>query len=755
MYVKLSIILFLLVSCGSPATEVVESDNAHPRLAWTAAGVQTIRAGLGEAPLFDQTLEQTKTWVDAEIAQPIEVPIPKDMAGGYTHERHKQNWFSMHAAGILFQLTEDAAYAIYIRDMLLEYARIYPELPLHPTERSYATGKIFWQCLNDANWLVYVSQAYDNIYEWLSTEEREILETQLFRPYADFLSLENPQFFNRIHNHSTWGNAAVGMIGLAMKDTVLIERALYGLDPDLIADGLRDDDTGLIKAVDGGAGFLAQLDGSFSPDGYFTEGPYYLRYAIYPFLVFGQALANNWPELDILGYRDSILKKASWSLLYQADPQGQFFPINDAQKGMSWDARELITAVDMAYFYYGEDPSLLSVIEAQARVVLDEAGFAAARAIAAGEATSFAPKSMAFVDGPEGDEGGLAVLRAIKDEGGSVCLVTKYTPQGMGHGHFDKLSYSYYDEDGEIIQDYGSARWVNIDQKGGGRYLPENNSWAKQSIAHNTLVINESSHYQGNIRIGELHHPDLWYFNVDDPSIQVVSMLDTNAYPGYELKRTMLLVKLEGFPNPLLVDVFQARGQQAAQFDLPTWFQGHLLEADFPYSVSESGLPVFGQGHGYQHLLQEARGIAPANKVQISWLNHGKFFTQTALTDVGDELHFLRLGANDPAFNLRRDPAFLIRKQGEAEALFVSVLETHGSYNPADEIPHAPYGQIQELDLLEQSAAYTVFSLGTMEGKNWTITLSNEDARAVSRHSVRAGSTTYEWEGPFAIHHQN
>jgi hypothetical protein len=43
----------------------------------------------------------------------------------------------------------------------------------------------------------------------------------------------------------------------------------------------------------------------------------------------------------------------------------------------------------------------------------------------------------------------------------------------------------------EVVQDYGLARFVNIDQKNGGGYLRENTTWAKQSIAHNTLVINE------------------------------------------------------------------------------------------------------------------------------------------------------------------------------------------------------------------------------------------------------------------------
>ena len=91
----------------------------------------------------------------------------------------------MQKAGLLFQITGDEVYANFIKDMLLEYAEMFPTLPLHPIERSYARGKIFWQCLNDANWLVYSSQAYDCIRSWLSEEERKVLETQLFRPYAD------------------------------------------------------------------------------------------------------------------------------------------------------------------------------------------------------------------------------------------------------------------------------------------------------------------------------------------------------------------------------------------------------------------------------------------------------------------------------------------------------------------------------------------------------------------------------------------
>ena len=190
------------MSCGvqtkpivdMPSKEVVltsDMDNTntgHPNLILTEEGVKNIKASLGKVPLFDKVLAETIAEVDAEIAAGIAVPIPKDMAGGYTHQRHKKNWFVLQKAGVLYQVTGEDKYAVYIRDMLLEYAEMYPTLPIHPTDRSYATGKIFWQCLNDANWLVYVSQAYDNIYDFCTKEEREKLENDLFRPYADFLS---------------------------------------------------------------------------------------------------------------------------------------------------------------------------------------------------------------------------------------------------------------------------------------------------------------------------------------------------------------------------------------------------------------------------------------------------------------------------------------------------------------------------------------------------------------------------------------
>jgi len=60
---------------------------------------------------------------------------------------------------------------------------------------------------------------------------------------------------------------------------------------------------------DGKTGFLKQIDDLFSPDGYYEEGPYYLRYAIQPFIIFARAIQQYQPELKIYEYRNHLLKK--------------------------------------------------------------------------------------------------------------------------------------------------------------------------------------------------------------------------------------------------------------------------------------------------------------------------------------------------------------------------------------------------------------------------------------------------------------
>ncbi|MFB9057944.1 alginate lyase family protein [Mariniflexile ostreae] len=739
----------ILVSCKeqSPNSNMDQaiSNEGHPNLILTKKGVSHIRQKLGQVPLFDKSLEAAKQEVDLEIGLEIEVPIPKDFSGGYTHERHKRNFLMLQKAGVLYQILNEEKYAKYVKDMLMEYEAMYKTLPVHPQTRSYARGKLFWQCLNDSNWLVYVSQAYDCIYDYLSQEERDKLENNLFRPFADFISIENPQFYNRVHNHSTWGNAAVGMIGLVMGDEDLIHRALYGIENDGLDPDAKDNDGGFIKDKEGRAGFLANLEEPFSPDGYYTEGPYYQRYAMYPFLIFAEALDNVKPELKIFEHKDGVLLKSVHALLQLSDADGEFFPLNDGQKGMSYYSRELVTAVDIAYYYGGKNPELLSIAEKQDQVLLDDTGFAVALGVNDGAIEPFVKKSINLSDGPNGNQGGVGVLRTD-----TVELVFKYAAQGSSHGHYDKLSFSLYDDGEEVIQDYGLARFVNIEQKGGGNYLKENTTWAKQSIAHNTIIQNETSHFEAKYEVGSKFHSDLYFFNIENPNVQIVSAKEQNAYPGTDMHRTMAIIKDEDFERPYVMDIMRVNSETKNQYDLPYYFIGQVVKTNFSYNAPKLLKPL-GDKNGYQHLYLEGEGKPSGSNTMLSWLNNERFYTLTSATDNKDELLFTRIGANDPEFNLRREAALIMRRKNADNTIFASIIETHGGYSPVSELALNSNSNVSEIKVIYNNAAYTALSMTTVNDKTKLFILANEEASAQTKHNLEINGKNYEWTGPYHL----
>ncbi|WP_282075831.1 alginate lyase family protein [Maribacter aquivivus] len=714
----------------------------HPSLILTKEGVEKIRAELGSVPLFDASLKKLKAEIDAEIALGIDTPIPKDYSGGYTHVRHKRNMIVMQQAGVLYQILDDEKYAKYVKDMLMQYEGMYKTLPLHPKTRSYARGKLFWQCLNDSNWLVYVSQAYDCVYNYLSAAERKKLEKNLFRPFADHISVDSPQFYQRVHNHSTWGNAAVGMIGLVMNDKELIDRALYGI-PNLEMDKTAKDDDGGFINKEGKAGFLANIEEPFSPDGYYNEGPYYQRYAMYPFLIFAEGLHNVKPELKIFEYKDGVLLKSINALLNLSDADGDFFPLNDGQKGMSYYNDALVTAVDISYYFGNQDPGLLSIAEKQNKVLLDDSGLAVALGIKNGKAKPFDKKSINLSDGPNGKQGGVGILRSDDLE-----LVFKYAAQGSSHGHYDKLSYSFYENGNEVLQDYGLARFVNIEQKGGGNYLKENKTWAKQTIAHNTLVQNEKSHYQGKYDIGSKYNPDLYLFDDSNADIQIVSAIETNAYSGTEMHRTMAIIKDDEFEKPFMLDILSVKSDSTNQYDLPFYFMGQVLNTNFEYEVSKTLEPL-GSDNGYQHLWSEGCGSTTEENTKLSWLDKGKFYTLTSATSKEDELRFVRIGANDPQFNLRREAGFIIRRKDTQNTLFVSAIEAHGSYSPVSESAVNSNSSISALKIVLDTADYTAISITTVKGTTKLFIIANTNASKEATHTLKINDKNYEWSGSY------
>ncbi|MFT4223017.1 heparinase II/III domain-containing protein [Dysgonomonas sp.] len=681
----------------------IQSINAkdHPCLLLTNNGIADIRKEMSGKSLFAKTLNKTKKDMGKVLSLPVDVPIPKDPGGGYTHERHKQNYIEMQQMGVLYQLYKEDKYALFVKNMLMEYARIYPGLPLHPVQKSNYRGKLFWQGLNECVWLVHTAQAYDCIYDYLSEKEREYIEKNLFRPMVQFIAVDNQATFNKIHNHGTWAVAAVGMIGYVMNDADLVEKSLYGL------------------SKDGKGGFLRQMDELFSPDGYFTEGPYYQRYSLQPFVMYGQAIQNNDSQRKIFEYRDRILVKAVNTLLQLADSNGEFFLLNDALY-KTWNSTELVYGVDIVY-NITKDKSLLDIVKQQGRVILTDAGMIAAKGLMESEIKPFEQKTMLVRDGADGKQGGIGILRTGEGKN-QTCVLMKATSQGMGHGHFDKLTISLYDNGRQVLQDYGAARYVNIEAKNGGHYLPENDDWAKQTIAHNTLTVDGTSHYGGKLKIAEKHAPTITAF-VDKENYKEISAVEENASPGVKMSRSILMVKPEGMSQSLIIDFFKAESDSEHQYDLPYYFMGQLMSADYPYKAFTISREPLGDKNGYQYLWKEAVGKSDKRTASITFLNQSRFYTITTLINPDTDLYLNRIGANDPNFNLRNEPAFMLRDKSK-NRIYLTVIEPHGRF--LADVEETRNSQSQVKDIRFANKDYSIIEVETINGKIIVVDMQNQ-----------------------------
>jgi hypothetical protein len=656
----------------------------HPGIMLTKKNIEAVRRGVQTYPLLKDSYRKVKAAADKALAEPISVPTPKDAGGGASHEQHKKNYISMLNCGIAYQISGDKKYAGYVENMLLKYAADYSKWPLHPKRKeNHQAGKIFWQSLNDFVWQVYTIQGYDMVYDAISAKNRTAINTGLFEPMLKFFTVDCKETFDKIHNHGTWDIAAVGMTGYVLNKPEYVEMAIKG------------------SAKDGKTGYLAQIDQLFSPDGYYTEGPYYQRYALLPFIIFAKAINNFQPELKIFDYRNQLLAKAINTTLQLTYTDGTFFPINDAVKGKTYETPELVYGVDIAYADIKPAAELLDVASRQAEVIISDAGLKVATDLQAGKAKPFSYQSQLIKDGASGREGGLGILRYGSNEDQQVLLL-KAASQGMGHGHFDRLNLLYYDNGVEVFPDYGSARFINIESKKGGDYLPENKSWAKQTIAHNTLVVDQTSNYKGNPDVAQQNHPEILYFK-SDKNLQVVSAMEQNAYPGVQMIRTSALLKVAELSKPLVIDVFQVVADKSHQYDLPFWYKGHIVDASPKITAFTNQLKPMGEKYGYEHIWLNADQPVKEKTGYLSILNNKRFYTVHFATDTTVNLKMLLLGANDPDMSLVESKAFMLSTTKSDNQTFFNVIETHGRTDTVSETTTGASSKVSDLKILSSS----------------------------------------------------
>ena len=107
-----------------------------------------------------------------------------------------------------------------------------------------------------------------------------------------------------------------------------------------------------------------------------------------------------------------------------------------------------------------------------------------------------------------------------------------------------------------------------------------------------------------------------------------------------------------------------------------------------------------------------------------------------------------RIGANDPNFNLRRDPGIIHRRTG-GNTVFASLYEIHGSYDYSTERPVNLFTSIADLKVLHQSAEYVVVRFQLNSGEEYQLAFSLKDDSESSQHAVKSAKGQCTWQGVY------
>lgn len=704
----------------------------------TEAEVELLRKEVGKPSLMGKSIEANRKELEAFMRLPLDVPGHGE-AGGYEHNRHKQNYTYMNLAGRLFLITQEEKYAQFVKDLLAIYAEKYLTFDFHVQKNANPTGRLFHQILNEHCWLMFTSLAYSCVASVMTEEERTAVVERIFEPMLDMFTVKYAHDFDRIHNHGIWAVAAVGICGLAIGKPEYLEMSVYGQDRD---------DTG---------GFLAQISQLFAPSGYYMEGPYYHRYAIRPTCVFAEVVHRHMPEADIYNYKDKVIGNTVQAMLATAYPNGEFPALNDASRTMSITDMGVQVAVSVYSKHYGMDDNILGMAKIQNAVWMHPCGLelsqAYDKAIADREIGMPFWPSVELNEGPTGNNGAQGFIR-MQDKTGDVSqLVMNYGQHGMGHGNFDTLGITFFNRGQEVLREYGFCRWVNVEPKFGGRYLDENKSYARQTIAHNAVTIDEQCQNGFDVDRADSVHGLPHFFKVEGTEINGMSAFANDHYPNTDMQRSVFMLNLDELEAPLLLDLYRIEGEGEHQYDYSHQYDGQIVRTNFDYQ-SFGELSTLGDDFGYQHLWKVASGKVQDTAL-VSWLQNNTYYTwlgtsSSAKQNGDNEVIFTRTGANDPSFNLRSEPAFILRSKGES-TLFASVLETHGYFNEEFEQSVNARGQVKDIRVVGYNAVGSIVEI-TTEKSLVTVMISNVlGADDQTPHQVELNGKTYSWNGFYSL----
>jgi oligo-alginate lyase len=356
----------------------------------------------------------------------------------YVALRHDHWLGGVATLGLAYALEPEPRYAARAREILLEYASFYGDLRLHNKhdKRTSSKARLYAQTLDEATILCRIVLGYDLVYDApvFTASDRETINRRLLRAMVRTIQPNRAG----ISNWQSWHNAAVGMVGLLLRDEKLVK-----------------------WAIDGQQGFNYQMRRSLMGTGmWYEESPIYHWYALraHVYLLEGATRAG------IPLYEHPKVRGMFEAPLRIALPDGTMPPINDSDR-MPVDRAILEVAQRRfggALFAPWLEPrdSEWALLWGVSNLPRDVAPRAARSSNSASE--------------------GLAVLRNPEN---SIVAMLEYGPGLSGHVQPAKLNLLLYAFDDIRLVDPGRISYGN----------PLHKQWYTQTVAHNTVAVNGRS----------------------------------------------------------------------------------------------------------------------------------------------------------------------------------------------------------------------------------------------------------------------
>ncbi|MBN2311696.1 MAG: alginate lyase family protein, partial [Candidatus Hydrogenedentes bacterium] len=566
-------------ACGAEAATSVEvrvPDGPHPCVFLTPDELDAMRARAGSLDWAKPIREKTLQAADSLVAATLDIPheggqwshwysCKKD--GGrlkaesptrhvctvcgevytgwpydqvYVASRHRHWLGGIESLGLAYALEGKQEYADRAREILLTYASFYETLAKHDVRgnKGRSGGRLLAQTLDEATTLCETCVGYDLLYDapCFSEADREAIADHLLRPMVSTIR-EHPA---GISNWQSWHNAAVASAGFVLRDAALVDWAIN--DPE--------------------NGFLMQMDKSVLDNGMWYEGaPSYHWYALSAHLYLLEGAARAGINL----YAIPAVHRMFDGPMEQLFPDGTFPAINDSGRSSIQGVRSLY---EVAYRRFA-DPNYAQFLTPRDSVWallwgVDTVPDTGGRALHLATSNSRAQ--------------GLAVLR---DKANETAIFFDYSQRHGGHIQPARLGIILYAHGDERLVDPGRLPYGN----------PMHGGWYRQTLAHNTVVVNQASQGGAPGEFKEFQAESDW---------ALARATCPGAYEGVTLDRTVFLC------GGLIVDVFQCAAQAAATFDLPLHWHGEL--DGLPAGAAVEAL---GDANGYQYLKDIRRLDGP------------------------------------------------------------------------------------------------------------------------------------------------